>query len=132
FEIGGHSLLAMQVLAALREELQVSLSIHQFFAAPTLAGLVALIQNRNAPAQEKRPSTILPPPLVPVEQRNNLPLSFAQQRLWFLDQLEGRSATYNIPVALLLTGSFSLPVFQRSMQEIVRRHEVLRTTFLKT
>ncbi|HET8843167.1 MAG TPA: amino acid adenylation domain-containing protein, partial [Ktedonobacteraceae bacterium] len=130
FEIGGHSLLAMQVLAALRQQMQISLTIHQFFAAPTIAELAIVIAAKTLaqPESEKRLLDISTP-LVPVARTNDLPLSFAQQRLWFLDQLEGSSATYNIPVALLLNGPFNIPVFQQCMHEIVRRHEILRTSF---
>jgi hypothetical protein len=69
------------------------------------------------------------PPLVPVARSDELPLSFAQQRLWFLDQLDGNNATYTIPIALQLTGPLNLSVLQLCMREIVRRHETLRTTF---
>ncbi|MEO7021088.1 MAG: amino acid adenylation domain-containing protein [Ktedonobacteraceae bacterium] len=129
FEIGGHSLLAMQVLAAVREEFQNLLTIREFFAAPTLMGLAGLIEARLLLGQPGTESTL--PALVPVARTGDFPLSFAQQRLWFLDQLEGSSATYNIPVALQLTGPLNLPVFQQSLRELVRRHEVLRTTFMK-
>lgn len=130
FEIGGHSLLAMQVLAAIREELHIAISTRQFFAAPTLAELADLIEatlNENGQKADKDSF----PPLVAVERTGDLPLSFAQQRLWFLDQLEGSSATYNIPIVLRLTGELNLPVLQSSVREIVRRHEALRTTFPK-
>src|SRR5579885_726636 len=130
FEIGGHSLLAMQVLAAIREELHMELSIRQFFAAPTIADLATAIASTTAPGQ-KQVESLGSMPLVPVARTGDLPLSFAQQRLWFLDQLEGSSATYTIPVVLQLTGPFNLPVFRQSMRELVRRHEVLRTTFIK-
>lgn len=132
FEIGGHSLLAMQVLAVVHEELQVSLTIREFFAVPVLTDLARLIEDRllqehgeEMDHQENVPS------LAPVRRVDTLPLSFAQQRLWFLDQLEGSSATYTIPVVLQLTGSLNLAVFQQSLRELVRRHEVLRTTFVK-
>jgi amino acid adenylation domain-containing protein len=132
FESGGHSLLAMQALAAIREELQVALTIREFFAAPTLAELAGVIEARHLSEQKEEGEHLgMLPALVPVTRTGNLPLSFAQQRLWFLDQLEGSSATYNIPVVLQLTGPLNLPVFQQSLRELVRRHEVLRTTFVK-
>ncbi|HEU5231087.1 MAG TPA: amino acid adenylation domain-containing protein, partial [Ktedonobacteraceae bacterium] len=88
FEIGGHSLLAMQVLAAIREELHTDLSIRQFFAAPTIAELAAVIASGVAPEpmlhDESQKDAL--PSLVPVARTSELPLSFAQQRLWFLDQ----------------------------------------------
>src|ERR671914_129966 len=68
-------------------------------------------------------------PLVPIPRNGHLSLSFAQERLWFLDQLEGPSAAYNIPMGLRLSGPLDVVVVKRSVGEIVRRHEVLRTTF---
>ncbi len=132
FELGGHSLLAMQVVVAIREELQVPLLIRQFFAVPTIVELAAFMERKHltAPDQpETRRDTL--PPLLPVARTGEFPLSFAQQRLWFMDQLEGSSATYNIPVALQIIGNLDLPVLQHCIREIVRRHESLRTTFPK-
>ncbi len=131
FEIGGHSLLAMQMLATVREELEVTISIRQFFTVPTLVSLAALIEQEQLRQQAQPEMDMSIPPLVRVKYPDELPLSFAQQRLWFLDQLEGSSATYNIPVVLHLTGELHLPVLQRCIREIVRRHETLRTTFPK-
>ena len=132
FEIGGHSLLAMQILAAIREELQINVSIRQFFAAPTIVEMAALIELGLASTQTRSETQLSAfPPLVPIERTGEFPLSFAQQRLWFLDQLEGSSATYNIPVALHFIGELNIPVLQQCMREIVRRHETLRTTFPK-
>lgn len=129
FEIGGHSLLAMQVLAAVRERLHIAISLRQFFNAPTIAALAELIEAESGRMNQTKEDSF--PPLIPVERTEDLPLSFAQQRLWFLDQLEGSSATYNIPVVLHLTGELNIPVLQSSVREIVRRHEALRTTFPK-
>jgi hypothetical protein len=70
------------------------------------------------------------PSLMPVARNSNLPLSFSQERLWFLDQLEpGRSSAYNIPLTLRITGTLNLSALKQSLNEIVRRHEALRTTF---
>src|SRR5205823_184194 len=69
------------------------------------------------------------PPVTPVARAGNLPLSFAQQRLWFLDQLEPNSTVYHIPLAWRLEGPLDQEVLERCLNEIVRRHEVLRTTF---
>jgi non-ribosomal peptide synthetase component F len=140
FEIGGHSLLAMQVLVAVRERLQVTLSLRQFLDAPTLLELANLVEQarQSAPSMGRgeRPAVEggkdpTCARLVPVARSGELPLSFAQQRLWFLDQLEGASATYIMPAVLRLSGYLDLPVFQRSLREMARRHEVLRTTFLQ-
>ncbi|MBN3884995.1 MAG: condensation domain-containing protein [Nostoc sp.] len=68
-------------------------------------------------------------PIVPVPRNTNLPLSFAQQRLWFLNQLEPNSTTYNLPFAVRLTGTLNMPALEQSLNEIVQRHETLRTTF---
>ncbi len=122
----------MQVIAAIREEAQIAISIRQFFAAPTIAELASLIElGRSSQQIQAEVHSNAVPSLIPVERTGNLPLSFAQQRLWFLDQLEGRSATYNIPAVLYLTGDLNIPVLQHCVREIVRRHEVLRTTFPK-
>lgn len=130
FGLGGHSLLAMQVLAAIREELQCALSIRQFFAAPTVADLAALVERERAIQQSEagRASNSVPA-LLPVGRSGDLPLSFAQQRLWFLDQLEGKNATYNIPVVLHMMGRLNIPILRHCMREVVRRHEALRTIF---
>ncbi len=124
FELGGHSLLATQVISRLRNIFQVELPLRQLFAAPTVADLAVFI----AEARHTKPN--LPVlPILPVPRRGFLPLSFAQQRLWFLDQLEPNNSLYNMPHAVRLTGHLSVSVFAQSLNEIMRRHEVLRTTF---
>lgn len=74
-------------------------------------------------------SNVIPPPVQPVPRTEDLPLSFAQERLWFLNQLEGQSATYNIPMALRFSGAFNVTALEQSFAEMIRRHEALRTTF---
>ena len=123
FELGGHSLLAMQVLSRLRDAMAVELPVRTVFEAPTIAAL----SQRVTDAREEGAQQL--PPISPVSRDTALPLSVNQQRLWFLHQLEGRSAAYNIPLALRLDGALHLGALQRSLEEIVRRHEVLRTTF---
>ncbi|GAX45370.1 non-ribosomal peptide synthase [Tolypothrix sp. NIES-4075] len=126
FELGGHSLLATKVISRLREAFQVEIPLRTLFEAPTVAefdqALCALRQTASG----------LVVPFIKPFPRNNepLPLSWAQERLWFLDQLEGLNSTYNIPAALEITGQFNLVALEIALSELVRRHEVLRTTFV--
>jgi amino acid adenylation domain-containing protein len=124
FELGGHSLLAMRVASRVREVFGVELAVRALFEAPTLGGLAGRVDallrgERGAPA----------PPLVPVPRGGPLPLSFAQQRLWFIERLHPGQATYNVPLALRLRGALDAAALERALAELVRRHEVLRTTF---
>ncbi|HEY0736592.1 MAG TPA: amino acid adenylation domain-containing protein, partial [Herpetosiphonaceae bacterium] len=123
FMLGGHSLLATQLVARVRATLGVELPLRVVFEAPTLAGLAARID-----ALRDTDSTQMPP-LVAVERDQALPLSFAQQRLWFLDQLTPHSAAYNVPLALRLHGALDVAALQSSLNALVARHEALRTTF---
>ncbi|HEY0079187.1 MAG TPA: amino acid adenylation domain-containing protein [Pyrinomonadaceae bacterium] len=125
FELGGHSLLATQVVSRVRESFRVELPVRRVFEHPTLAGLAANVE--NALKDEQR--GFEPPPLQPVSRVEPLPLSFAQQRLWFLSQLEPESAAYNIPLAVLLSGQLNVAALEETFNEIIRRHETLRTTF---
>ncbi|MCP4663911.1 MAG: non-ribosomal peptide synthetase, partial [bacterium] len=129
FELGGHSLLATQVVSRIRETFAVELPLPQLFEAPTVAELAAVV--RTLREQEQG---LVAPPMLPVPRDQRLPrdavsLSFAQQRLWFLDQLEPESSVYNIPYAERLGGALEAAVLERVFAEMVRRHEVLRTTF---
>ncbi|NOZ57523.1 MAG: amino acid adenylation domain-containing protein, partial [Calditrichaeota bacterium] len=125
FEIGGHSLLATQVVSRIRETLDVELPIRVFFERPTVAGMAQEVERL---VRESR--GVSAPPLVKVERTGRgMPLSYAQERLWFLDQLEPGSAVYNISEALRFEGDFRPEVFVRSLAWVVERHEVLRTTF---
>ena len=123
FELGGHSLLAIQVISRVRAALGAGLGVRSVFERPTVAGLVGLVRAaRSDPGQE-------PPPLRPVPRGGELPLSFAQERLWFLAQLVPDSPDYNLAVALRLRGDLNIPVLGDALSEVVRRHEVLRTRF---
>ena len=121
FELGGHSLLAVRVMARLRQALGVEVGINQLFAHPSLAGLAQSLGNA---ARADLPE------LRPMERPDRLPLSFAQQRLWFLAQMPGVSQAYHIPIGLRLRGEPQLPALRRALDCILERHEALRTTFV--
>ncbi|HEY9767126.1 MAG TPA: amino acid adenylation domain-containing protein [Coleofasciculaceae cyanobacterium] len=124
FELGGHSLLATQVISQVRKTLQVEIPLRELFTAPTVAQFAQLIETAiNSQLQLESV------PLKPVYRNTDLPLSFAQQRLWFLQQLELDSTAYNGSNALLMEGIVNLEALANSINEIVRRHEILRTSF---
>src|ERR1051326_8687393 len=122
FELGGHSLLATQLVSRLRTAFSLELPLRLLFEFPTVAG-----QARAIEEVLKGEARVTAPPLLPLSNRSRLPLSFAQQRLWFLDQLEPGSTAYNIPTGLRLVGQLNVDALERSFTEVVRRHEVLRT-----
>lgn len=126
FDLGGHSLLATQVMSRLPKLLRVELPLRTLFEAPTVAQLAGVVETRTGRAYEKEADSI---PLLPVKRGGSLPLSFAQQRLWVLAQLEPHGTAYNIPIALRVLGALNLPVLEQSINEVVHRHEMLRTTF---
>ncbi|MFD4904904.1 amino acid adenylation domain-containing protein [Kitasatospora purpeofusca] len=121
FDLGGHSLLAGRLAARLREALGVAVGFADVFRHPTPAALAALLRERSAP--EPRPA------LVPVERAERLPLSPAQRGLWFHYRLEGPSPTYNIPLALTLTGPLDRDALAIAVGDLVARHETLRTVY---
>ena len=125
FELGGHSLLATQVMVRVRRTTGVELPMRTLFEDPTVAKLAAQI---DASLQSGQTSSL--PPLLSIPRTEDLPLSFAQQRLWFLDQLEPGSAVYNCPAAVRFTGALNIAALEQSFNEVVRRHEVLRTSFI--
>jgi amino acid adenylation domain-containing protein len=120
FDLGGHSLLAARVVSRVREALGVELPLRALFEEPTVAGLARRIAGAEAPAA---------PPLVPRPRPGPIPLSFAQERLWFLWSLAPESPFYNMPAALRLSGPLSVPALAGTFGEIVRRQEALRTRF---
>ena len=126
FKLGGHSLLATQVISRVRQALRKELPLHCLFETPTVAGLAESVGARNG--GEAAPA----PAIERVPREGELPLSFAQQRLWFFHQLEPDSVAYNIPGSARLVGPLNLPAFDDALGEVVRRHETLRTTFPAT
>jgi non-ribosomal peptide synthetase component F len=125
FELRGHSLLATQVLSRVRAAFNVELPLRCLFESPTIAGLAERIE-----AARGEKSSLDPAPLVPVTRDVELPLSFAQQRLWFLNQLQPDSPFYNVPLAIRMTGPLRLDAFEQAVNTIVARHEALRTVFV--
>jgi len=124
FELGGHSLLATRVISRIRETFQVELAVRTLFEAPTVAGLAAVIEAESCGA-----SGAGLPPLERVDRDRDLPLSFAQQRLWFIDRLEPGRALYNMPSALRFERALDVSALAAALSEVVRRHEALRTRF---
>ncbi|HEV7508688.1 MAG TPA: MupA/Atu3671 family FMN-dependent luciferase-like monooxygenase [Thermoanaerobaculia bacterium] len=124
FHLGGHSLLASRVLSRLRGPLGVSLPLRDFFREPTVAGLA-----RRAEQARRTRYGEGPPPLVRVAGDGPIRLSFGQERLWLVDQLQPGSTTYNLALPLVLTGRLDARSLGRALEEIARRHEVLRTRF---
>ncbi|WP_141699581.1 non-ribosomal peptide synthetase, partial [Pseudomonas sp. BIOMIG1BDMA] len=122
FDLGGHSLLAMRLISQVRQRLGVELALADLFAHPQLAALAQVL------AQASR-STL--PAILPVSRDQDLPLSFAQQRLWFLAQMEGASTAYNMPIALRLRGHLDADALERALTAIVARHEALRSRFVQ-
>ncbi|HEV7519238.1 MAG TPA: amino acid adenylation domain-containing protein, partial [Thermoanaerobaculia bacterium] len=127
FDLGGHSLLATRVLSRVARELWVELPVRALFESPTVAGLAARIA-AALPAAASGPRPVARGEGAPLHPCR-MPLSFAQERLWFLDRLEPGSAVYGIPAALRLTGALSQPALAAAFTTVVSRHEALRTTF---
>jgi amino acid adenylation domain-containing protein len=120
FDLGGHSLLATRLASRVQQAFGVELPLRAFFEASVLADQALRIEQGTGSAL---------PPIVPRALAGPAPLSFAQERLWFLDRLAPGSPLYNMPSALRLTGSLDVARLEHALREVVRRHEVLRTTF---
>lgn len=124
FELGGHSLLAMRLLSRIREVFAVELSPRSVFESPTIAGLA-----RQIDAARGQSNTLAVRRISRVSREEPIPLSYAQERLWFLDQLQPGSTAYNIAGAVGLSGALNVEALQASFNELIRRHESLRTRF---
>ncbi|MET1077654.1 MAG: amino acid adenylation domain-containing protein [Pseudomonas sp.] len=120
FALGGHSLLVMRVIAQVRQALGLEVPAAALFAAPRLADFAERVGASGAAVQ---------PAIAVVDRQASLPLSFAQQRLWFLAQLDGASAAYHMPLGLRLRGHLDPAALHAALRRLVARHEALRTTF---
>jgi len=124
FALGGHSLLAAKVVARILQTLGVELPLRSIFEWPTVEGLAALAESSRGERSES-----LALPIGKVSRESDPPVSFAQQRLWFLDQLEPGNPLYNVPCAVRMRGQLDLKALENGINEIIRRHEILRTRF---
>ncbi|WFE98047.1 non-ribosomal peptide synthetase [Micromonospora sp. WMMD987] len=121
FDLGGHSLLATRLVNRVRGVLGVDVGVRDLFANPTVAALEPRLTT----------GTRRPPVTVAVRRPDPLPLSFAQRRLWFLHSVQGPSATYNVPVTTRITGRVDVPALRAAVDDLVARHEVLRTVYVE-
>ncbi len=122
FDLGGHSIRATQVAARVRASMGVDLPLRALFEAPTVEALAEKIRAAKPEAREEIPRA-------PRDPSGKVPLSFSQERLWFLDQLDPASVVYNVPFAIRLAGALDEPALSRALDALIARHEVLRTTF---
>ncbi len=124
FDAGGHSLLAMLVVIRIQEAFKIDLPLQIIFEKPTVAELAEAIDSRI-----KGDQGLEAPPILPASRSGELPLSFAQQQMWFLAQLMPENPAYNIYAAFDLKGVLDVTIVEQCLNEIIRRHEVLRTNF---
>src|SRR5688572_27838217 len=124
FDLGGDSLILTRLLSRLSVTFQREFSMQELFEAPSVAGIACLLESPTQPAAAK-----IEPLLSPISSDMPLPLSYSQQRLWFLDQLDPGSFTYNLFSVYRLEGDLDVAALEQSFNEIVQRHEVLRTVF---
>ncbi|MBU2709127.1 non-ribosomal peptide synthase/polyketide synthase, partial [Zooshikella marina] len=122
FALGGHSLLAIRLVAELRNRFNKDINVRSIFTHPTLASFAQFIDNALADESQA-------PPITQVDRQAQLPLSYAQQRLWFLAQLEGENSLYNMPLAIQLVGVLNVTALNQALNQLISRHESLRTCF---
>ncbi|MGH7853180.1 MAG: condensation domain-containing protein, partial [Candidatus Binatia bacterium] len=126
FDIGGHSLLATRVVVRLRASLHAELPLRKLFEARTVAGLAQEIE-----ILRRDRSGVAVPPIVPARRSNQAPLSFAQQRLWFLHKLDPNLTAYNMPAGYRIRGPLNISPFERALDQIIQRHDILRSAIVE-
>ena len=125
FALGGHSLLATRLVSSLRKVLDVELSLRVIFNAPT----IRLLAREVEAVMGKSGNAMRPPAMIHVPREGGLPMSFAQQRLWFVHQVDPNDTSYNAPVAFRVTGRLNMAALEKALNLLVARHEILRTRF---
>ncbi len=125
FELGGHSLLATQVVSRIKSDIGIDIPLRLIFEAPSISMLAQRIETENLGTGNRQDNEIIPYPI----SDKPIPLSFAQQRLWFLEQLEPGSSNYNLPESVIITGPVDVNLFEECINEIIQRHSSLRTVF---
>jgi amino acid adenylation domain-containing protein len=123
FSLGGHSLLATKLVSMIRGEFSIELPLHAVFEMPTVLALAERLRSQS--------KEVVLPAIEIADRSQDLPLSFSQQRLWFLDQLEEGSVQYNMPGRFRVYGELDIDAFKKALKEIIERHEVLRTHFIE-
>src|SRR5712692_9331822 len=125
FELGGNSLLATLVCSRVRNEFKIEMSLRALFEQPTVAQMAENVTSAPTTSQSLQIR-----PLSPAERNGNIPLSVTQQSLWFLNQLEPESCAYNLRTAIKIKGALDIELLRRALEDIVSRHEILRTNFV--